>query len=150
MKDRFEHFTFLISKIYRDIQKIKSVELKKYGLNGRHMMCLHFLGTNEDGLSFKELCQLCDEDKSQVSRSLTYLRKEGIIEYVGDGSKKYKEKIRLSDKGRIAFESIDKITLDICERVYLNKDKYALDTFYQNLEQVSERISSVLEGEKKI
>lgn len=41
---RFENFTFLINKIYRDIQKIKLFELKKYGLKGSHMMCLYHLG----------------------------------------------------------------------------------------------------------
>ena len=47
---RFENFTFLINKIYRDIQKIKLFELKKYGLKGSHMMCLYHLGREKEKL----------------------------------------------------------------------------------------------------
>ena len=68
---RFENFTFLINKIYRDIQKIKLFELKKYGLKGSHMMCLYHLGREKEGLDFKTLCDLCDEDKGLISRNLT-------------------------------------------------------------------------------
>ncbi len=144
MLDRFEHFTYLVNKIYRDMQKIKSQKLKNYGLKGSHMICIHYLGKSDDGLSFKELCEICDEDKGLISRNLSYLKKEDFVEELIGDKKTYKGKMILTEKGKEVFDAIQGITINICQQVYLDKEKTSLDSFYTNLEGISERIERIV------
>lgn len=141
---RFENFTFLINKIYRDIQKIKLFELKKYGLKGSHMMCLYHLGREKEGLDFKTLCDLCDEDKGLISRNLSYLRKEGYITGDLEDDKVYKKKFKLSEKGGKIFEIIEEKTKNLSLKVYLDKDEKEIENFYKNLEEISNKISDIV------
>ncbi len=145
MLERFENFTFLINKIYRDIQKIKLTALKNYGLKGSHMMCIYYLG-KEEGLSFKKLCELCDEDKALVSRNISYLKKEGYIEK--EDKKKYKSELKLSSEGKNVFNEIQDITTTLCEKVYFDKEKIAIDEFYKNLETISIRLDEIIKGDQ--
>ncbi len=148
VEDRFEKFTFLINKIYRDIQKLKLITLKKYGLKGSHMMCLYHLGQVQDGVNFKELCEICDEDKGLISRNLSYLKDKGLVDYDVSDTKKYKTKLRLSDKGIQVFNEIQEITSNVCNKVYLDKDDESLDLFYKDLEDISIKIDDYLNGEQ--
>lgn len=141
---RFENFTFLINKIYRDIQKIKLFELKKYGLKGSHMMCLYHLGREKERLDFKTLCDLCDEDKGLISRNLSYLRKEGYITGNLEDDKVYKKKFKLSEKGGKIFEIIEEKTKNLSLKVYLDKDEKEIENFYKNLEEISNKISDIV------
>ncbi len=146
MIERFENFTYLVNKIYRNIQKIKLMALKKYGLKGSHMMCIYHLGKENRKLSFKELCDICDEDKGLISRNLSYLKKEKYVNEITDDNQIYKGKLELSEKGKEAFNEIHQLTVKICEKVYLDKEKTSLDDFYKNLEEISDRIELLVKG----
>ncbi len=146
MIERFENFTYLINKIYRNIQKLKLRTLKKYGLKGSHMMCIYHLGKNDKALSFKELCDICDEDKGLISRNLSYLKKEKYVNEITDENKIYKGKLELSKKGREAYNEIHQVTVEITEKIYLDKEKTSLDTFYKNLEEISDKIELAVKG----
>ena len=41
MKDRFETFAGSIVELNRYLQKIKDIEMKKFGLRASHTMCLY-------------------------------------------------------------------------------------------------------------
>ena len=75
MMERFETFTLLISQISRSIRKIKTEEMAEFKLKSPHVSCLYYL-YKEKTLTAKELCDICDEDKAAISRSLLYLEKE--------------------------------------------------------------------------
>ena len=72
--EEFETFVFIISKIHFLIQKIKNDEMKKYGLHGSDAVFLFALYHHHpDGLTSKELTQICNVDKAAVSRGLKEL-----------------------------------------------------------------------------
>lgn len=98
MKERFEIFTVLISRIHRSIKRIKAMEMGDFKLKGPHVSCIYYLHKNKS-LTTKELCEICQEDKALVSRSLETLEKEGFLHKSGDKNK-YRRRISLSEKGK--------------------------------------------------
>ena len=104
MQDRFEAFVTGINICYKFIQKIKTTEMTKFNLKGIHAMCIYFLQRNEDGLTAAQLSRLCSEDKAAISRGLSTLSEQGYIE---SGEKKYRDKIKLTQKGKELGEYVN-------------------------------------------
>lgn len=100
MEDRFRTFTFLISKIMRSIHRIKAEEMSELGLKSAYVSCLYYLYREDEGLTAKELCDLCGEDKSAISRSLDYLETNGYVCCESKSPKRYRAPVRLTEKGR--------------------------------------------------
>ena len=78
MKERFKTFTVLIAKISRGIRKIKTEEMAEFNLKSPHVSCLYYLFKSKT-LTAKELCDVCDEDKAAVSRSIDFLESNNYI-----------------------------------------------------------------------
>ena len=54
MKERFETFTLLLSKINRSIRKIKTEEMEEFNLKCPHVYCLYYLHKSaNDIISYK-------------------------------------------------------------------------------------------------
>lgn len=51
--ERFESFTTSVTKAYKYIQKIKPAETERMGLKANHVMYMHYLGKNPEGLTAK-------------------------------------------------------------------------------------------------
>jgi len=112
MEERFKTFTVLIAKINRSIRKIKTEEMAEFNLKSPHVSCLYYL-YKEKSLTAKELCDICDEDKAAVSRSILYLEREGYIVCNSDAPKRYKSLLCLTEKGleigKVIAQKIDGI-----------------------------------------
>lgn len=106
MDDRFKNFTILINKINRNIHKIKTEEMKRYGLKGANVSCLYYLYKEQGALTAKMLCDVCDEDKAAISRSLDFLEKNEYVVCESKTEKKYKSPILLTEKGKSAGKII--------------------------------------------
>lgn len=104
--ERYDTFTVLIAKISRSIRKIKSEEMKDFGLQGANVSCLYYLFKANGTLTAKELCDLCEEDKAVVSRSIDTLEKDGYISCESKTDKRYKSPLTLTEKGMIAAKDI--------------------------------------------
>ncbi|MGN1212834.1 MAG: MarR family winged helix-turn-helix transcriptional regulator [Christensenellales bacterium] len=146
MENRFKDFTLLISNISRAINKIKNQEMRKFGLKGTQVNCLFYLYENKTGMTAKDICSLCKEDKGAVSRTLRELEELGyIVCKRDDNKKKYNSVLSLTSKGTEIAEYIsDKISQIInYDKNYISSDELAefYKTFkkiYQNLKKVSE------------
>ena len=114
MIHRFEDFVNLINTAYKDIQKIKSYEVKGMGLKSSHVMCMFYLGQSEFGLTSSELCDKCKEDKAAVSRNLKFLTEKGYVTVLGDEKQKYKLRNVLTEEGKEAY---GKLTVTISSAV---------------------------------
>ncbi|MCF0111705.1 MAG: MarR family transcriptional regulator [Erysipelotrichaceae bacterium] len=99
MNTRFEDFAGNVLELNRCIQKIKDLEMKQYGLRASHVMCMHYLGKNEEGLTSAQLTSLCKEDKAAVSRTVSQLLKYGLVRYENN-VKGYRSRLLLSDQGK--------------------------------------------------
>ncbi len=138
MLDRFEEFTFLISRINKDIQKIKLHQLKKYGLNGSQMEFIYYLGKYKE-LSFKEFCKVLNYDKAFVSRNLNLLKKQNLL--IENFNQNNKTIYSLNEQGIEIFRSNKQKTEQICKTVYLEDNKK--DSFYNNLIEISNKLHKI-------
>jgi DNA-binding MarR family transcriptional regulator len=112
MQERFETFTVLIGQISRSIYKLKTMEMAGYDLRSSHVSCLYYLYKMKS-LTAKELCDICAEDKANISRAVKYLEENGYLRCESKRVKRYQSPLILTEKGeeigeRIAFR-IDRI-----------------------------------------
>ena len=107
--ERFSSFTVLIANINRCIRRIKAEEMAEYNLKSPHVSCLYYLYHSE-GLTAKELGDICGEDKAALSRSIEFLVSEGYLSCPSSTKKRYKSPLVLTERGReVARDLADKV-----------------------------------------
>lgn len=151
MEQRYQTFTGLILNISRCIQKIKNVEMAALGLKGKQVQCLFSLYQANDGASLTELCELCDEDKGAMSRTVKELAEKGLVYVAEKEDQKYRNPIKLTTDGQAAAKVVvDKIAamLDTGSNGITDAER---DTLYQTLTQIAGNLTQICEnygGEK--
>lgn len=147
MKDRFKTFTILIYGISRSIRKIKTQEMSDFGLKSPHVSILYYL-YKEDGMTSRELCDVCEEDKAAVSRSIDFLEKNGYLACESKTEKRYKSPLLLTQKGRKTgkqiVEKIDRILLDAS--IGLSEENRKI--FYESMSLINENLKNICDNYK--
>ena len=105
MLERFETFTVMIARLNRCIRKIKTEEMAEFDLKSPHVSCLYYL-YKSDSLTSKELCDICEEDKANISRAVKYLEGEGNISCTSTAQKRYQSALVLTSKGKSVGKDI--------------------------------------------
>ncbi|MBQ6877277.1 MAG: MarR family transcriptional regulator [Oscillospiraceae bacterium] len=144
MISRFEQFSYVISGINRQIQKIERAEMIKRGFKGAFAQYLATLHRYEEGLTASELCEICDKDKAAVSRIIAEMEEKELVERPKKSVRGYRSKITLTEKGKetadfvaekaklaVSAVSGEVMTEQQREELYL-----ILDTLYKNLQKV--------------
>ena len=144
MEERFETFTLLMNGINRSIYKLKSAEMAEFQLKSSHVSCLYYLYKEE--MTAKELCDLCNEDKANISRAVKYLEENEYLECRSKTQKKYQAPISLTEKGREVasklVERIDNVLLAASSGVSEEDRKImyrSLSVIAKNLEKLCEK-----------
>lgn len=148
MQERFETFTVLINRISRDIRKIKNQEMAVYHLRSAHVSCLYYI-YSLDGVTSAELCEHCEEDKATISRVLDYLETNGFIVRDSDRVKRYRNPLRLTEKGQEVGKRIaEKIgaVLDTVSRTLTEDERAA---FYRSLSAISRSLDAIAQSSGK-
>ncbi|MBQ8202861.1 MAG: MarR family transcriptional regulator [Clostridia bacterium] len=142
MKHRFETFTVLITKISRNVKRLKNKEMAEYDLKGPHISCLYYLYTAK-GLTATQLCERCEEDKATISRAIEYLEGRGFLTCQSKSIKRYNSLLTLTEKGEEAgkkiAEKIDRILEDVGEGLS-EEDRLS---FYKSLAIISENLEKI-------
>lgn len=102
MINRFEQFSSAIARIYHDIQKIERVEMEKFGLKGPHLQCLLALIRSPEGMTSSQLCAACEKDKAAISRTISELEQQGMLDRDAQDGNRYRALLKLTERGRIA------------------------------------------------
>ena len=105
MENRFESFTALMTGINRSIRRIKSMEMADFNLKGTHVLCLYYL-YKHGALAATELCELCEEDKANISRTIEYLKQNDYIVAMESAIKRYRTPLHLTEKGQTVGEQL--------------------------------------------
>lgn len=144
MRDRFQAFVGFIQQLNRCLQKIKDVEMKKFGLRAGHAMCLYQLSTSEDGLTSAQLTKLCNEDKATISRLLSELVKKDLVFCKEKQNKNYRAPYFLTEKGKALSEMIhERVDCAVSNGSEGLSDEDR-KTLYEALERISGNLSQYL------
>lgn len=144
MQERFQTFTVLIARLNRCIRKIKTEEMAEFDLKSPHVSCLYYL-YKSDSLTSTELCNICEEDKANVSRSIDFLEKNGYLVCRSKTEKRYKSPLILTEKGKETGErivqKIDAI-LDAVGEGIPEKDRVIM---YRSLSVICDNLQKICE-----
>ena len=145
MEERFQTFTVLIAKLNRCIRKIKTEEMAEFNLKSPHVSCLYYLYKSES-LTAKELCDVCEEDKANISRSIEYLEANGYLVERTTRAKRYKTPLVLTEKGKETgahiTRKIDSI-LDSVSRVLPDDQR---ENMYASLSVICDNLQKICDG----
>ena len=146
MQERFEMFTVLINRISRDIRRIKNQEMAAYHLRSAHVSCLYYI-YSLDGVTSAELCEHCEEDKATISRALDYLEGNGfILRPCGEGAKRYKSPLHLTEKGRAVGKQIAERIRSILDAVSHTLTEEERAAFYRSLSAISRSLDAIAQN----
>ena len=142
LETRFEIFTKLITRISRNIRRIKTEEVAEFNLKSPHVSCLYYLHKSGK-LCSAELAEVCDEDKAAISRTLDYLERQGFIACEEQGKRRYKANFVLTERGKevatLIAAKIDKVIMIAGEEL----SDEEREIFYRALEKISARLDTI-------
>ena len=141
-EERFEFLTNLLAQINRRNLKVKADAMKKFNLKASHVSCIFALYRNKKGLTNKELCEVCVEDKAAISRTLDYLEENKYLVY-NKKDRIYKAPITLTKKGREVGEYVTNVINDALEKSGLGVSKEDLAVFYRGLITINENMKDI-------
>ncbi len=147
MENRFKNFTVLINKINRNIKRIKTEEMKDFDLKSPHVSCIYYLYV-EDGLTAKELTDICAEDKAAISRSLDYLEKSGFLVCDDNTKKRYRSKLLLTEKGKTVGKMIVEKIDRILDEASIGLDEESRIIMYKSLALISDNLEKIVNKDK--
>lgn len=143
MEQRYQTFTGIILNISRCIQKIKNVEMAPLGLKGKQVQCIYTLDQLKDGASLTKLCEVNDEDKGAMSRTVKELIEKKLVRVEENENQKYRNPIKLTEAGKKVAQFItDKIN-HVLEVVSNGVSSAEREIFYKALKQISMNLDSI-------
>jgi DNA-binding MarR family transcriptional regulator len=140
MISRYEQFSFVISGIYRYIQKIERDEMEKFGYKGAYAQYLAALYRFPEGLTSVQLSEICDRDKAAVSRVTAEMEEKGLL--VRDDTP-YRAKLRLTDKGREVSRFVRERGQKAVEAAGCDLSDEDRRIIYALLDSISARLESI-------
>ena len=145
MKERFQTFTVLVANLNRCIYRIKTEEMAKYNLKSSHVSCLYYIFKN-GALTATELCDLCGEDKANISRSLKYLEDNGYLIADPNSTKKHQRPIELTFNGYKIGKTISQKIDQILNYASEGLSEEAREIMYNGLNLINERLNSLCDN----
>lgn len=146
-KNIFSLFTGLITNIFRCINKIKDKYMKVLGLKSGHVSCLYYL-FKLGPMTQKELCAVCDENKSAISRKVEYLTNHDYILRTQEEGK-YKLPINLSKKGKDIAKFIDDKINEVVSEANAELNDRSREILYSSLEKINNKLKNLIKYEEK-
>ena len=143
MEQRYTTFSLLLINISRCVQKIKNVEMAALGLKGRQVQCLFGLYRSPAGASLTRLCEMCGEDKGMMSRTVKELIGEGLVYVDTRSERKYKNPIRLTEKGEHFDDIIAERISAILEKGSLGISGEQREELYRSLGLISKNLTMI-------
>ena len=142
MEERFQAFTVLVSNLNRCIYKIKTEEMAEYNLKSSHVSCIYYI-YRYGSLTPKELCDLCGEDKANISRALKYLEENQYLIINNDSNKKYQRPIVLTENGvKIGKHLSEKIN-EILSIASEGLSEEKRNIMYEGLSWINNRLNKI-------
>ena len=141
MIGRYQQFSYIVSVINRQIQKIERDEMEKYGYKGAFAHYLMAMRRNPDGVTSAQLSEMCDKDKAAVSRAVAEMETKGLLERLATGDNLYRAAIVLTDRGREIAEYVANRAVSAVGCIGL--DEQEIEKFYTALDLIASHLREV-------
>ncbi len=148
MENRFETFTVLIAKASRCIYKIKTDEMSEYNLKSSHVSCLYYL-YKCGAMTAKELCDMCGEDKANISRAIKFLESKSYIECETANGKRYQSLLNLTDSGKLIGLTISNKIDAVLMEASIGLSAKDREVFYKSLASICLNLENIIKKTDK-
>lgn len=142
--ERFREFSGLVSRAEKALQRVKTENVKDYGLRGVHVSCLLALHERPEGLTATELASVCGVDRAQISRVTAELRGLDLVCEASPGPRRrYRGALELTEEGRAAAAEMAGIVDEKLQRVSGDIPPEELTVFYRVFGDIVERLEKL-------
>ena len=148
LQERFQTFTICISRINRSVRRIKTKVMSGFNLKAPHVSCIYYLYVS-GGLTTMELCEICDEDKGGISRSIESLQRDGYIVKPNCDTKRYKSPLLLTEKGKEVGKFLCEKIDEVLAEASLGLSDEDRNILYKGLGLISKNLETLAEKEDK-
>ena len=99
--ERFVSFTLLHEEIYKNLQRIKTEYMCRFGLRSSDALPLAILCSHPEGLTAAALAKKCGVDRAVISRALPDLITSGAVRYAdgAEARRGYRARLLLTERG---------------------------------------------------
>ncbi|MBE6879161.1 MAG: MarR family transcriptional regulator [Ruminococcaceae bacterium] len=143
MLDRYEQFSFIVSVINRQIQKLERDEMVKHGYKGAFAQYLMIMRHHPEGVTAAQLCELCDKDKAAVSRVTNEMLEKKLVVRSNLNDTLYRAKLTLTEEGRRIADFISQRAMAAVEAVGNELTDEERKQFYSILDFIALRLQSI-------
>lgn len=133
MMERFEKFSLAITEISRSWRKLAAEEMEKHGLKGPHATYLITIYRYPEGITVPQLCEVTGKDKSDASRLIAILEKNGMVVKQTVGGSSYRGRLTLTEKGKEAAVHVCERASRAVETAGIGLTEEARESFYRAL-----------------
>ena len=142
--ERFREFSGLVSRAEKALQRVKTENVKDYGLRGVHVSCLLALHERPEGLTATELASVCGVDRAQISRVTAELWGLDLVCEASPGPRRrYRGALELTEEGRAAAAEMAGIVDEKLQRVSGDIPPEELTVFYRVFGAIVERLEKL-------
>ena len=142
MDRRFETFTLLITGVNRCIRKIKAEEMAEFDLKTSHVSCLYYL-YKTPSLTARELCDVCEEDKANISRAIKFLETNDYLVPRDRSHRQYQHPLVLTEKGRRVGEYICRRVDSVLDEASRGLSDEHREIFYHSLALIHDNLQHI-------
>ena len=143
MQERFERFSRVVSGVSYALHKIAAKELEKYGLKGTYAIYLLTVYRNNSGITATKISELCNRDKSDVSRAMTALEKQGLTKKSNKSI--YRAEITLTDLGLEAAKRVSELSAAALRKIDEQLSAEEINDMYKTLDTIYDCLSEMIE-----
>ena len=141
--ERFVAYTLLHEEIGKNIQRIKTEYMQRFGLRSGDALFLAILARHPEGLTAAALARECGVDKAVISRALPTLLSSGAVTY-GDGMAEkhaYRARLCLSERGREIVAEMRTYSVTAVKSASTGISPEDLAVFYRVLRTINQNLT---------
>ncbi|MBQ8174533.1 MAG: MarR family transcriptional regulator [Clostridia bacterium] len=142
MRERFKTFTVLTAHIVRSIRRIKAEATAEFDLKSGHVSCLYYL-LRHGAMTLTELCELCEEDKANLSRSVDHLEKSGYLTVELSAARRYKRHLFLTEKGKRVAKSLSDRVNEVLTEASVGVSEEDRTIMYRCLDKINDNLKKI-------
>lgn len=143
MLGRYEQFSFIVSVINRQIQKLEREEMVKHGHKGAFAQYLMIMRNHPEGVTSAELCELCEKDKAAVSRVVAEMIERGLVVRNTSKDSIYRAKLVLTEEGHRIAECIARRAIEVIAAVGNDLTDKERKQFYSTLDFIADKLQAI-------